>query len=53
MNESDHLQMQSEQYEINLGARSTVHCLEYDAHTGRLAIGMGEEVHVTREKTQS
>ncbi|KAL1944054.1 hypothetical protein VTO73DRAFT_3872 [Trametes versicolor] len=43
--------MRSEAYDINVGARSTVHCLDYDTNTGRLAIGMGEEVHVTRERT--
>ncbi|KAI0323606.1 WD40 repeat-like protein [Cubamyces sp. BRFM 1775] len=42
--------MQSEQHDIHLGARNTVHCLTYEATSGRLAIGMGEEVHVTRER---
>ncbi|KAI0682822.1 WD40-repeat-containing domain protein [Cerioporus squamosus] len=36
-------------HDIDLGARSTVHCLDYDRTTSCLAIGMGEEVHVTRE----
>ncbi|EIW56587.1 WD40 repeat-like protein, partial [Trametes versicolor FP-101664 SS1] len=40
----------SEQHDINLGARSTIHYLDYDANSGRLAVSMGEEVHVTREK---
>ncbi|KAH9855535.1 WD40-repeat-containing domain protein [Lenzites betulinus] len=43
----------SEHYELNLGVRSTIHCLDYDIHTAQLAIGMGEEVHVTKEKTQN
>ncbi|KAI0351857.1 WD40 repeat-like protein [Trametes cingulata] len=43
--------MRSEAYDIHLGARSTIHCLDYDATSGRLAIGMGQEVHITRERT--
>ncbi|KAI0323557.1 WD40 repeat-like protein [Cubamyces sp. BRFM 1775] len=43
--------LHSEQHDIHLGARSTVHCLDYDTTSSRLAIGMGEEVHITREIT--
>ncbi|KAI0323593.1 WD40 repeat-like protein [Cubamyces sp. BRFM 1775] len=43
----------TEQYDINLGARTTVHCLDYDATTQRLAIGMGEEVHLTKEHSRN
>ncbi|RPD61509.1 WD40 repeat-like protein [Lentinus tigrinus ALCF2SS1-6] len=39
--------------DIFLGARSTVYCLDYDVNTSCLAIGMGEEVHVTREVSQN
>ncbi|KAH9855123.1 WD40-repeat-containing domain protein [Lenzites betulinus] len=45
--------MLSEQHEIHLGARGPVYCLDYDAPSGRLAIGMGEQVHLTREKSQN
>ncbi|OSC96182.1 WD40 repeat-like protein [Trametes coccinea BRFM310] len=42
---------QSEEHDIHLGARNTIHCLDYDVKFGQLAIGMGEEVHLTRERS--
>ncbi|RDX51813.1 WD40 repeat-like protein [Lentinus brumalis] len=36
-------------YDIRVGVRTTIYCLDYDVSTGCLAIGMGEEVHLTRE----
>lgn len=40
-------------HDIHLGVQSTVHCMDYDALSQCLAIRMGEEVHITREKTRS
>ncbi|TFK79240.1 WD40 repeat-like protein, partial [Polyporus arcularius HHB13444] len=40
-------------YRIDLGARSAVFCFDYDSSSLCLAIGMGEEVHVTREVSQN
>ena len=45
----DYWQLNYHKHDIHLGARSTVYCLDYDTTTGCLAIGMGEEVHITRE----
>ncbi|KAI1782542.1 WD40-repeat-containing domain protein [Ganoderma leucocontextum] len=42
-----------EQHDIRIGVRSEVHCLEYDARTRCLAIGIGNEVHVTREQDRN
>ncbi|OBZ66175.1 hypothetical protein A0H81_13821 [Grifola frondosa] len=41
-----------EQYEIHLGVRGTIYCLDYDITTMCLAIGIGSEVHITREQEQ-
>ena len=47
------LQLNYQKHDIHIGVRSTVYCLDYDVTTGCLAIGMGEEVHVTREVERS
>ncbi|KAI0715209.1 WD40-repeat-containing domain protein, partial [Earliella scabrosa] len=38
---------------IHLGAQGTVQCLEYNAASQYLAVGMGTEVYVTREVSRS
>lgn len=47
------LQLNYQRHDIHLGVRSAVHCMDYSAQSRCLAIGMGEEVHITREKAQS
>ncbi|OSC96222.1 WD40 repeat-like protein [Trametes coccinea BRFM310] len=39
-----------EQHDVRIGVRSEVHCLAYDVDARYLAIGIGEEVHITRER---
>ncbi|OSD08119.1 WD40 repeat-like protein [Trametes coccinea BRFM310] len=39
-----------EQHDVRIGVRSEVHCLAYNVDMRYLAIGIGEEVHVTRER---
>ncbi|KAL6300928.1 WD40 repeat-like protein [Sparassis latifolia] len=40
---------QVERHNIHVGVRGPIYCLDYDAINGQLAIGMGSDVHVTRE----
>nr|VWO95111.1 Transcriptional repressor rco-1 [Ganoderma boninense] len=42
-----------QRHDIHLGVRSAVHCMDYSVRSQCLAIGMGEEVHITREKAQN
>ncbi|KAI9060079.1 WD40 repeat-like protein [Trametes sanguinea] len=39
----------SQQHEIHLGVRSNIICLDYDVNHNYLAVGLGNEVHLTRE----
>ncbi|KAH9922191.1 WD40-repeat-containing domain protein [Fomitopsis serialis] len=39
----------NEVYDIRLGARSHIYCMDYHPSTRCLAVGMGPEVHITRE----
>ena len=47
------LQANSEQYQIELGVRSTIYCLAYDKNLRLLAVGIGSEVYTVREVSQS
>lgn len=47
------VQRNHQRHDIHLGVRSTVHCMDYDVQSQCLAIGMGEEVHITHEKARS
>ncbi|OBZ69980.1 putative WD repeat-containing protein K04G11.4 [Grifola frondosa] len=42
----------SKRNEIRIGIRGPIHCLDYDVSTMCLAIGVGHEVHITREHEQ-
>lgn len=43
------LQADHNTHPINLGAVGTVHCMDYNASRGFLAVGHGHEVHVAKE----
>lgn len=43
------MQDEYEEYDIRLGSKSHIYCLDYNLRTRRLAVGMGTEVHITRE----
>lgn len=47
------MQDDQEEYDIRLGSRSHIYCLDYHPATRRLAVGMGTEVHITREVSPS
>lgn len=38
-----------ERHDIHMGVRGTIHCLDFDPTTNYLAVGVGPEVHMTRE----
>ena len=42
-----------DQHDIKIGVRSEVHCLDFEARTRCLAVGIGDEIHITREQEPS
>ncbi|OBZ70902.1 putative WD repeat-containing protein K04G11.4 [Grifola frondosa] len=43
----------SERHEIILGIRGAIYCIAYDTTTTCLAVGIGQEVHITHEREQN
>ncbi|OBZ78096.1 Calcium/calmodulin-dependent protein kinase type 1 [Grifola frondosa] len=42
----------SENDEIHIGVRGSIYCLDYDVTTACLAVGIGQEVHITHEQKE-